>query len=92
VRPPGLSSRRRHGYILAERIRGRIPGHTRRIPGSYLRDIFQSRHSSFVAMTQLENHMSQSCLTDPAHKIFRLYDHDLIKTHSRRGTGSSFKT
>jgi hypothetical protein len=41
-----------------------IPGHIGRILGSYLRDIFQSQHSSFVAMTQLENHMSQPCLTD----------------------------
>jgi hypothetical protein len=71
-----FSSRHRHGYIPAERIRVRIPGHTGRIPGSYLRDIFQSRHSSFVAMMQLKNPMSQSCLTDPAHKIFGLYNHD----------------
>jgi hypothetical protein len=49
VRPPGFSSRRRHGYILAERIHVRIPGHTGWIPGSYLRD--KSRHSSFVAIT-----------------------------------------
>jgi hypothetical protein len=63
-----FSSRRRHGYILAERIHVRIPGHTGRILGSYLRDI--SRHSSFVAMTQPENHMSQPCLTVPAYKIF----------------------
>jgi hypothetical protein len=71
-----FSSRRRHGYILAECIHVHIPGHTGRILGSYLRDIFQSWHSNFVAMTQLENHMSQPCLTDPAHKIFRLYNHD----------------
>jgi hypothetical protein len=53
VRPPGFSSHRRHGYIPAERIHVRILGHTGRIPGSYLRD--KSRHSSFVAITQLEN-------------------------------------
>jgi hypothetical protein len=75
-----FSSRRRHGYIPAERIHVCILGHTGRIPGSYLHDIFQSWHSSFVAMTQLENHMSQSCLTDLAHKIFGLYNHDLLKT------------
>jgi hypothetical protein len=62
--------RRRHGYIPAERIHVRILGHTGQILGSYLRDIFQSRHSSFVAMTQPENHMSQPCLTVPAYKIF----------------------
>jgi hypothetical protein len=72
-----FSSRRRHGYITAERIHVRISGHTGRILGSYLRDIFQSRHLSFVTMTQLENHMSQPCLTDPTHKIFGLYNHDL---------------
>jgi hypothetical protein len=33
-----FSSRRRHRYILAERIHVRIPGHTGRILGSYLRD------------------------------------------------------
>jgi hypothetical protein len=53
VRPPGFSSCRRHGYIPAERIHVRIPGHTGRIPGTYLCD--KSRHSSFVAITQLEN-------------------------------------
>jgi hypothetical protein len=58
VRPPGFSSRRRHGYILAECIHVRILGHTGWIPGSYLRD--KSRHSSFVAITQLKNLMSQS--------------------------------
>jgi hypothetical protein len=58
VRPPGFSSRRRHGYIPVERIHVRIPDHTGRIPGSYLRD--KSRHSSFIAITQLENLMSQS--------------------------------
>jgi hypothetical protein len=67
-----FSSRRRHEYIPAERIYVRIPGHTRRILGSYLRDIFQSRHSSFVAMTQLEDSMSQPCLTDLEYKIFGL--------------------
>jgi hypothetical protein len=74
-------SHRSHGYIPAERIHVRIPDHTGRIPGSYLRD--KSRHSSFAVMTQLENHMSQPCLTDLVHKIFGLYNHDLIKTHSR---------
>jgi hypothetical protein len=65
-----FSSRRRHGYIPAERIHVRIPGHTGWILGSYLRDIFQSRHSSFVTMTQLKNHMSQPSLTVPVYKIF----------------------
>jgi hypothetical protein len=65
-----FSSHRRHGYIPAERIHVHIPGHTGRILGSYRRDIFQPRHSSFVAMTQLENHMSQPCLTVSAYKIF----------------------
>jgi hypothetical protein len=63
--------RRRHGYIPAERIHVRILGHTGWIPGSYLRD--KSRHSSFVAITQLENHMSQSCLTDVISKKNELY-------------------
>jgi hypothetical protein len=54
----------------------RIPGHTGRILGSYLRDIFQLRHSSFVAKTQLENHMSQPCLTVSILKIFRLFNLD----------------
>jgi hypothetical protein len=76
VRPPGFSSHCRHGYVPAERIHVRIPGHTGRILGSYLHDIFQSRHSSFVAMTQLENHMSQPCLTDPVYKIFGLFNLD----------------
>jgi hypothetical protein len=57
VRPPGFSSCRRHGYIPAERIHVHVPGHTGRIPGSYLRD--KSRHSSFIAITQLENLISQ---------------------------------
>jgi hypothetical protein len=61
VRPPGFSSRHRYGYILVERIHVRIPGHTGRILGSYLRQ--KSRHSSVVVITQLENHMSQSYLT-----------------------------
>jgi hypothetical protein len=69
-----FSLRCRHGYIPAERIHVRISGHTGWIPGSYLRN--KSRHSSFVAMTQLENHMSQSSLTDPTHKIFGLDNHD----------------
>jgi hypothetical protein len=67
-----FSSRRRHGYIPAERIHVRIPGHTGRIMGSYLRDIFQPRHSSFVAMTQLENYISQPCLTESIYAIFRV--------------------
>jgi hypothetical protein len=67
-----FSSRRRHGYIPAEHIHVRIPGHSGRILGSYLHDIFQPRHSSFVAMTQLENHMSQPCLTDSIYVIFRV--------------------
>jgi hypothetical protein len=71
-----FSSRRRHGYIPAERIHVRIPGHTGRILGSYLRDIFQSWHSSFVAMTQLENLMSQPCLTVSAYEIFGLFHLD----------------
>jgi hypothetical protein len=33
-----------------------ILGHIGRILGSYLHDLLQSRHSSFVAMMQLENH------------------------------------
>jgi hypothetical protein len=65
-----FSSRRRHGYISAEHIHVRIPGHTWRILGSYLRDIFQPRHSSFVAMTQLENYILQPCLTDLIYVIF----------------------
>jgi hypothetical protein len=67
-----FSSRRKHGYIPAEHIHVRIPGHTGRILGSYLRDIFQSRHSSFVAMMQLEDHMSQPCLTILEYEIFGL--------------------
>jgi hypothetical protein len=50
----------------------RIPGHTGRIPGSYLHDMFQSWHSNFVAMTQLENYMSRPCLTVGIYKIFEL--------------------
>jgi hypothetical protein len=65
-----FSSHRRHGYIPAERIHVRILGHIGRILGSYLRDIFQSRHSIFVTMTRPENHTSQPCLTVPAYKIF----------------------
>jgi hypothetical protein len=67
-----FSSRRRHGYIPAERIHVRISGHTGRILGSYLRAIFQPRHSSFVAMTQLENYISQPCLIDLIYVIFEL--------------------
>jgi hypothetical protein len=65
-----FSSRRRHRYIPAERIYMHIPGHTGWILGSYLCNIFQSRHSSFVMMTQLENHMSQPCLTVLTCQIF----------------------
>jgi hypothetical protein len=57
----------------------RIPGHTGRILGSYLHDIFQSWHSSFVAMMQLENHTLQPCLTVSALKIFELFNLDLYK-------------
>jgi hypothetical protein len=70
VRPPGFSSCRTHGYVPAECIHVRIPGHTGWILGSYLHDIFQPRHSSFVMMTQLENHISQPCLTDSIFKFF----------------------
>jgi hypothetical protein len=52
-----FSSHRRHGKLLAERIQVRILGHTGRILRSYLHDLFQSWHSSFVVMTQLENHI-----------------------------------
>jgi hypothetical protein len=69
-----FSLRHRHGYVPAERIHVRIPGHTGRILGSYLHDIFQPRHSSFVAMTQLENCMSQPCLTVSMYQIFRLFN------------------
>jgi hypothetical protein len=62
VRPPGFSSSRRHGYIPAERIHVHIPGNTGRIPGSYLHD--KSWHSSFIAIMQLENRISQSYLTE----------------------------
>jgi hypothetical protein len=71
-----FSSRCRYGYVLAERIHVRIPSHTGRILGSYLRDIFQPRHSSFVTMTQLENHMSQPCLTVLMYQIFGLFNLD----------------
>jgi hypothetical protein len=57
----------------------RIPGHTGWILGSYLHDIFQPWHSSFVAMTQLENHMSQPCLTISILKIFGLLNLDWYK-------------
>jgi hypothetical protein len=70
-----FSSRRRHGYVLAERIHVRIPGHTGRILGSNLRDVFQPRHSSFVAMKQLENRMSQPCLTDSISQVFGFIKH-----------------
>jgi hypothetical protein len=67
-----FSSRHRHGYIPAECIHVRIPGHTGWILGSYLHDIFQPRHSSFVAMTQLENYISQPCLTESIYASFRV--------------------
>jgi hypothetical protein len=67
-----FSSRRRHGYIPAESIHVRIPGHIGRILGSYLHDIFQPRHSSFVVMKQLENYVSQPCLTDLIYITFRV--------------------
>jgi hypothetical protein len=51
----------------------RIPGHTGRIPGSYLHDMFQSWHSGFVAMTQLKNYMSQPCLTVGIYNIFKFF-------------------
>jgi hypothetical protein len=56
VHPPGFSLHRGYGKLLEERIQVRILGHTGQIPGSYLHDLLQSRHSSFVAMTLLENH------------------------------------
>jgi hypothetical protein len=54
-----------------------IPGHTGRILGSYLHNMFQSWHSNFVAMMQLENHMLQPCLTVSVQKIFGLFNLDL---------------
>jgi hypothetical protein len=75
-----FSSRRRHGYVPAERIHVHIPGHTGRILGSYLRDVFQPRHSSFVAMTQLEHRMSQPCLTISMYKTFELFFATLINS------------
>jgi hypothetical protein len=74
-----FSSRCRHRYIPAERIHVCIPGHTGWILGSYLRDIFQPRHSSFVVMTQLENRMSQPCLTDSISQVFEFIQPWLIK-------------
>jgi hypothetical protein len=71
-----FSSRRRHGYVPAERIHVRIPGHTGQILGSYLHDVFQPRHSSFGAMTQLQNRMSQPCLTISMYQIFGLFNLD----------------
>jgi hypothetical protein len=71
-----FSSHRRHGYVSAERIHVRIPGHTGRILGSYLRDVFQPRHSSFVVMTQLENRMSHPCLTVSMYQILGLFNLD----------------
>jgi hypothetical protein len=75
-----FSSCRRHGYVPAKRIHVRIPGHTGRILVSYLHDIFQPRHSSFVAMTQLENHISQPCLTVSIYKTFKLSFATLINS------------
>jgi hypothetical protein len=57
-----------------------IPGHTARILGSYLHDMFQSWYSSFVAMTQLENHMLQPCLLVGMYKIFELFFQNLINS------------
>jgi hypothetical protein len=67
-------SRRRHGYIPAERIYVRIPGHTGWILGSYL--CYKSRHSSF-SRADVENHKSQPCLTVSEYKILELFN--LIK-------------
>jgi hypothetical protein len=64
----------------------RIPGHTGRILGSYLRD--KSQHSSLVAMTQLEDHMSQPCLTVSECKIFELLK--LIKKVPPDGSNRTF--
>jgi hypothetical protein len=75
-----FSSCCRHGYVPAERIHVRIPGRTGRILGSYLHDIFQPRHSSFIAMTQLENHILQPCLTVSIYKIFELSFATLINS------------
>jgi hypothetical protein len=75
-----FSSHRRHGFVLAERIHVRIPGHTGRILGLYLHDIFQPRHSSFVAMMQLENHILQHCLTISIYKTFKLSFATLINS------------
>jgi hypothetical protein len=52
-----FSLHHRYGKLLAERIHVHILGHIGWILGSYLHDLLQSRHSSFVAMTQLENHI-----------------------------------
>jgi hypothetical protein len=57
--------------IPAERIHVRILGHTGRILGPYLRD--KSRHSSYVAITQLENLMSQSNFLTDKIKEFRTF-------------------
>jgi hypothetical protein len=56
----------------------RIPGHTGWILGSYLYDMFQSWHSSFVAMMQLKNHTLQPCLTVGIYEIFKLFFLTLI--------------
>jgi hypothetical protein len=70
VRPPGFSSHHRHGYIPAERIHVRIPGHIGRILGL----TFMINHGIqvLVAMTQLKDHMSQPYLTVSEYKIFEL--------------------
>jgi hypothetical protein len=41
-----------------------------------------------VAMTQLENHMSQPCLTDSEYKIFELFN--LIKKVAPDGSNRTF--
>jgi hypothetical protein len=69
----------------------RIPGHTGRILGSYLQDMFQSWHSNFVAMTQLENHTLQPCLTVPILKIFGLSNLDLMYIIPPDGSNCTFQ-
>jgi hypothetical protein len=44
---PDFSSRRRHGYVPAERIHVHIPGHIGWILGSYLRDIISTTAFKF---------------------------------------------
>jgi hypothetical protein len=86
VRPPGFSSHRRHGYIPAERIHMRIPGHTGRIPG--LTFVINHGIRVLVAMMQLEDHMSQPCLTVSEYKIFELLK--LIKKVAPDGSNRTF--